>query len=97
MRDGHIPHYFGESKGMSGINMEQLIITCEACGNVKRYTVNSQEESDRIFREFHCSNECGRNLYSYITLGVLHRNNNNGNNGRDVNPEKKIKHLAQNV
>ena len=61
---------------MSGIDMKQLIITCEACGNVKRYTVTSQAESDQIFREFQCENECGRNLYSYITLGVLHRNNN---------------------
>lgn len=61
---------------MTAILLKQLIITCEACGNVKRYTVSSEEESDRIFREFQCSNECGRNLYSYITLGVLQRTNN---------------------
>lgn len=51
----------------------QLIITCEACGNVKRYMVRSKEECDRIFREFRCENGCGRNLYSFITLGTLHR------------------------
>ena len=77
---------------MSGIDMKQLIITCEACGNVKRYTVTSQDESDRIFREFQCSNECGRNLYSYITLGVLHRNNNK----QESKSEKKLAAIAQN-
>ncbi len=51
----------------------QLIITCEACGSVKRYMVRSKEESDRIFREFRCENGCGRNLYSSITLGTLAR------------------------
>lgn len=54
----------------------QLIITCEACGSVKRYMVRSKEESDRIFREFRCENGCGRNLYSSITLGTLSRPEN---------------------
>jgi hypothetical protein len=54
------------------IEYTELIITCEACGNVKRFTVTRQEECERIFREFHCENSCGRNLYSFITLGTLH-------------------------
>ena len=58
---------------MPDIEYTQLIITCEACGNVKRYMVRSQEECDRIFREFRCENGCGRNLYSFITLGNLKR------------------------
>jgi hypothetical protein len=58
---------------MQDIEYTQLIITCEACGNVKRFTIASQEECERIFREFHCENSCGRNLYSFITLGTLHR------------------------
>jgi hypothetical protein len=58
---------------MQDIEYTQLIITCEACGNVKRFTVSSQDECERIFREFHCENSCGRNLYSFITLGTLHR------------------------
>lgn len=58
---------------MQDIEYTQLIITCEACGNVKRFTVKSQDECERIFREFHCENSCGRNLYSFITLGTLHR------------------------
>jgi hypothetical protein len=58
---------------MQDIEFTQLIITCEACGNVKRFTIASQDECERIFREFHCENSCGRNLYSFITLGTLHR------------------------
>ena len=58
---------------MKDIEYTQLIITCEACGNVKRFTIRTQEECDRIFREFHCENSCGRNLYSFITLGTLER------------------------
>jgi hypothetical protein len=58
---------------MPDIEYSQLIIACEACGNVKRYMVRSQEECDRIFREFRCENGCGRNLYSFITLGNLKR------------------------
>jgi hypothetical protein len=57
---------------MQDIEYTQLIITCEACGNVKRFTVTSQDECEHIFREFHCENSCGRNLYSFITLGTLH-------------------------
>ncbi len=58
---------------MDGIEYTELIITCEACGNVKRHLVHSQEECDRIFREFRCENSCGRNLYSFITIGTLKR------------------------
>lgn len=61
-----------ESDFMQDIEYNQLIITCEACGNVKRFTVASQDEYERIFRDFHCENSCGRNLYSFITLGMLH-------------------------
>jgi len=57
---------------MEDIEYTQLIITCEACGNVKRFGVKNQEEYERIFREFHCENGCGRNLYSFITLGTLY-------------------------
>jgi len=59
---------------MSNIKVNQMIITCESCGNVKRYRVNSQDDCDRIFREFSCENNCGRNLYSFITVGYLVRN-----------------------
>lgn len=62
-----------ESTVAEGIEYTQLIITCEACGNVKRFVVHTQSESERLFREFHCENSCGRNLYSFITVGTLKR------------------------
>jgi len=58
---------------MRNIEYTELIITCEACGNVRRYMVRNQDECDRIFREFRCENSCGRNLYSFITVGTLRR------------------------
>ena len=63
-----------EAEGVAGgIEYSQMIITCEACGNVKRFVVRDQAESQRLFNEFHCENNCGRNLYSFITLGTLRR------------------------
>ena len=59
---------------MENIKINEMIITCESCGNVKRFSVNSQEDCDRIFKEFSCENNCRRNLYSYITVGSLIRN-----------------------
>ena len=58
---------------MHEIKFTTLIITCEACGNVKRYTVAGQDECDQIFHKFRCENGCGRNLYSFITIGMLKR------------------------
>ncbi|MDZ7373644.1 MAG: hypothetical protein ONB23_06695 [candidate division KSB1 bacterium] len=56
---------------MHSVEFTELIITCEACGNVYRYPIHSQEESRAIFEHFRCDNNCGRNLYSFITLGKL--------------------------
>jgi len=58
---------------MQKVNVYEMIITCESCGNVKRFQVHSQEDCDRIFRNFHCENNCGRNLLSFISVGSLHR------------------------
>lgn len=58
---------------MESLTVTELIITCEACGNVKKFYVKSEEESERIFGNFHCENKCGRNLYSFITVGTLNR------------------------
>jgi hypothetical protein len=41
---------------------------------VKKFTVESEAECERIFQDFTCENDCGRNLYSYITVGTLKRN-----------------------
>ena len=64
-----------EKLNMKNIKVNELIITCESCGNVKRFRVHSQEDCDRIFSQFRCENNCGRNLYSFITVGSVERNN----------------------
>jgi len=56
---------------MDGVKVQELIVTCEACGDVKRYHVDTQEEVERIFGHFTCESNCGRNLYSFITVGSL--------------------------
>lgn len=56
---------------MEMIEVKELIITCEACGNVKKFIVKDESDSQRIFDEFKCENNCGRNLYSFITVGTI--------------------------
>jgi len=56
---------------MESVKVRELIVTCEACGDVRHYAVESQEDVERIFGQFECENKCGRNLYSYITVGSL--------------------------
>ncbi|MDZ7414031.1 MAG: hypothetical protein ONB15_10960, partial [candidate division KSB1 bacterium] len=46
---------------------------CEACGYVRHFSVSSTEDCEQIFNEFQCPNNCGRNLYSYITVGTFRR------------------------
>jgi hypothetical protein len=58
---------------MEKIDVKELIITCEACGYVKKFAVTNEKECESIFREFTCVNNCGRNLYSFITVGTLKR------------------------
>lgn len=58
---------------MSFIKINQLIITCESCGNVKKFRVSSQDDCERIFQNFKCENNCGRQLYSFITVGTVKR------------------------
>ena len=56
---------------MDGVKVQELIVNCEACGDVKRYDVETQDDVERIFGHFECENKCGRNLYSFITVGSL--------------------------
>ncbi len=58
---------------MTEIKISELIISCESCGTVKRFKVNSQSDCDRIFHNFRCENNCGRNLYSFIEVGTIER------------------------
>ena len=61
---------------MSNIHITEMIITCEACGNVKRFQVKSQHDCDGILNNFACENNCGRSLISYFTIGSLVRETN---------------------
>ena len=58
---------------MDKIRYRELIISCEACGTVKRYKITSLQDCQRIFKDYKCKNNCGRNLYSFITIGELRR------------------------
>ncbi len=58
---------------MSNIHLDEMIITCEACGNVKHFQVNSQTDCEDILKNFRCENNCGKNLISYFTIGSLVR------------------------
>ena len=58
---------------MKSVKISELIITCESCGNVKRFTVSTQVDCEKLFKNFKCENNCGRNLYSFITVGKVER------------------------
>jgi len=58
---------------MQNIRVTELIITCESCGNVKKYQVTPKDDPQQIFNNFKCENNCGRHLYSFITVGTVHR------------------------
>ncbi len=58
---------------MHTIEVKEFIITCEACGNVKKFMVKNEQDSEHIFNQFSCENKCGRNLYSFISVGTLKR------------------------
>ena len=59
---------------MDHIRINELIISCESCGTVKKFKVNSQADCDKIFHNFRCENNCGRSLYSFIEVGTIERN-----------------------
>jgi len=56
---------------MNEVLYTDLIIACESCGEVKKFTVANQSNADDLFRDYRCPNGCGRQLYSFITLGTL--------------------------
>jgi len=56
---------------MYEVDVKKLIITCEACGNVKKFQVQNESDSEKIFEGFTCENNCGKNLCSYISVGSL--------------------------
>ena len=50
---------------------QTLIISCEACGEVRYLDAASDEEATRQFKEFCCKKGCDRSYYSYITIGQI--------------------------
>jgi hypothetical protein len=56
---------------MPEITYKELVITCEACNTVKKFTIGNYNECLEVFKKFHCPNGCGRNLYSFFTIGSL--------------------------
>ena len=58
---------------VSSVNVSDLIITCELCGNVEHFKVSSEEDVQKTFQNFKCKNFCGQNFYSFITVGKLNR------------------------
>lgn len=59
---------------MADVLYTELIIACESCGEVKKFTVTNQSDADGLFQDYQCPNGCGRQLYSFITLGTLSMN-----------------------
>ena len=53
------------------IASQTLIISCEACGEVRYLDAGSDEEVSQLFADFHCKKNCDRSYYSYITIGQI--------------------------
>ena len=45
-----------------------LIITCEGCGEVRRFKAESEHQARIIFQDFRCSKGCEQSMHSYITI-----------------------------
>jgi hypothetical protein len=58
---------------MKEIAYHELVIVCEACHTVKKMPVSNYEECLDIFKNYHCPNGCGPNLYSFFTVGQFKR------------------------
>ena len=50
---------------------QELVISCEACNTVKKYAVKTDQECEQLFKKYHCPNGCGRNMYSYFSVGRI--------------------------
>ncbi len=54
---------------MATISYREVVITCEACGKIKKMPVRNYEECLSVFGKYQCPNGCGRNMYSFFTVG----------------------------
>jgi hypothetical protein len=50
---------------------QTLIISCEACGEVRYLDAASDEEAASQFNSFRCKKGCDRSYYSYISIGQI--------------------------
>ncbi len=50
---------------------QTMIISCEACGEVRYFDAASDDESANLFSSFRCKKGCDRSYYSYITIGQI--------------------------
>ena len=56
----------------TAMNAQQtLIISCEACSEVRYFNAASDDEAAALFSTFICKNGCDRSYYSYITIGQI--------------------------
>jgi len=56
---------------MTDIIYQEMTITCEGCRAVQKFKVTAYEECLEIFNDFQCPEGCGRNLYSFLTVGKM--------------------------
>ncbi|MBD3374622.1 hypothetical protein GF406_06265 [candidate division KSB1 bacterium] len=53
------------------IQHQSLIVTCESCGDVNRYQVNSEDQVEQILNHYTCKNKCNAQYCSYILIGTI--------------------------
>ena len=63
---------------MAQVSYKELVITCEACQTIKKFEVEDYDECLRIFNDYQCPSGCGRNLYSFFTVGRLTKKKKSG-------------------
>ncbi len=56
---------------MKSVDYQEVIITCEACKTVRKFPVSDYDQCLDIFHQYQCPNGCGRNLYSFFSVGRL--------------------------
>jgi hypothetical protein len=57
--------------GMEDIHYREMVIVCEACHTVQKLPVEKYDDCLDLFHAYNCPNGCGRNLYSFFTVGQL--------------------------
>lgn len=58
---------------MTEISVQELVVTCESCQTVKKIPIKEYEDCEQLFQAYECPNGCGRNLYSYFTVGHVRK------------------------